>query len=338
MIYEYNRSVVQRLRWGLLAVLMTPLLASASQISEFQGDSLTMLYRMVCAHPERYRYSELALLVSQQAYPKLTREKIMKVEADLDKHAQRLAKQLRGLTSYERKIIELNKYIHKVMAMRSNSNDSINPKYYFLHRTLRARCGSCLGMCLLYLSLAERVNLPIVPVRAPGHIYVRFQNPRLTYDIETTNGGLRFDALAYSRSKGFNVVEARKLGHFVTMKKTDLLADLLVTLVFFSLKDKVPRPLTGRRAVHAANLAIKLSPEFYTNWEIYADALLAAGDARNALLALEQAQRRAPNLGNHKGRKYWQDKMQLFRLEVRLAEVDQARVSRAPSKSGTSHD
>jgi regulator of sirC expression with transglutaminase-like and TPR domain len=57
-------------------------------------------------------------------------------------------------------------------------------------RVLADRKGGCLGLVLLYLALAERLDLPLVPIFLPGHIALRWRGDSLDRNIETLRGGI----------------------------------------------------------------------------------------------------------------------------------------------------
>ncbi len=57
-------------------------------------------------------------------------------------------------------------------------------------RVLADRRGGCLGLSLLYLALAEALDLPLRPVFLPGHVMVRWRSPSLVRNAETLRRGL----------------------------------------------------------------------------------------------------------------------------------------------------
>lgn len=69
--------------------------------------------------------------------------------------------------------------------------------YTFLPSVLDSRRGVCLGVSILYLALAQRLNLPLEIITPPGHIYVRFRQGGQTINIETTARGIHLDSDDY---------------------------------------------------------------------------------------------------------------------------------------------
>ena len=64
-----------------------------------------------------------------------------------------------------------------------------NPENYLLDAVLSRKRGNCLGLSLLWLSLAERLDLPFRGVYVPGHCFVRFEGDRARVNVEFSDGG-----------------------------------------------------------------------------------------------------------------------------------------------------
>jgi tetratricopeptide (TPR) repeat protein len=64
-----------------------------------------------------------------------------------------------------------------------------NPQDLFLNSVLDNKKGYCLSLSVLYLSIAERLELPVYGVVVPGHFFVRYDDKEKPFDIETTQKG-----------------------------------------------------------------------------------------------------------------------------------------------------
>src|SRR3990167_4251290 len=63
--------------------------------------------------------------------------------------------------------------------------------FTFLPSVIDSRRGVCLGVSILYLSLAQRLNLTLEAITPPGHIYVRYRSEKGDIlNIETTARGI----------------------------------------------------------------------------------------------------------------------------------------------------
>ena len=59
----------------------------------------------------------------------------------------------------------------------------------FLHTVLEKKQGYCLSLSILYLSITERLGLPVYGVVVPGHFFVRYDDGNIQFNIETTSNG-----------------------------------------------------------------------------------------------------------------------------------------------------
>jgi tetratricopeptide (TPR) repeat protein len=64
-----------------------------------------------------------------------------------------------------------------------------NPENYLIDAVLARKRGNCLGLSLLWLSLAERLGLPFRGVYVPGHCFVRFEGDDTQVNVEFSDGG-----------------------------------------------------------------------------------------------------------------------------------------------------
>jgi len=93
------------------------------------------------------------------------------------------------LQADSRALAVINEYLFKKERFESVS-EVRDPNDLFLHCVLDNKRGYCLSLSILYLSLAERLDLPLYGVVVPGHFFVRYddgQSPAI--NIETTSQG-----------------------------------------------------------------------------------------------------------------------------------------------------
>lgn len=82
----------------------------------------------------------------------------------------------------------INKYLFDELGFESIKEAS-GPRDLFLHSVLDNKRGYCLSLSILYLSLAERLGLTLYGVVVPGHFFVRYDDGRVRFNIETTSKG-----------------------------------------------------------------------------------------------------------------------------------------------------
>jgi tetratricopeptide (TPR) repeat protein len=88
-----------------------------------------------------------------------------------------------------RAIPVINEYLFDELGFKSASEEARDPNSLFLHTVLDMKRGYCLSLSILYLSLAERLGLPLYGVVVPGHFFVRYDDGRRRFNIETTSKG-----------------------------------------------------------------------------------------------------------------------------------------------------
>jgi regulator of sirC expression with transglutaminase-like and TPR domain len=122
-------------------------------------------------------------------------------EANIDLMALQILARLPDSPSPEQKIRAINDYIFNEMRFRFPPH-SLYAKdidmYTLLPSVLDSRRGVCLGVSILYLCLAQRLELSLEAITPPGHIYIRYVDPsgEIT-NIETTARGIDIPSEQY---------------------------------------------------------------------------------------------------------------------------------------------
>jgi len=108
----------------------------------------------------------------------------------LDEMALEIREMLRRrkLRADFRAIPVMNDYLFKKLGFKSIS-EATDPNSLFLHTVIDKKEGYCLSMAILYLSIGERLGLPLHGVVVPGHFFVRYDDGRVRFNIETTSKG-----------------------------------------------------------------------------------------------------------------------------------------------------
>jgi tetratricopeptide (TPR) repeat protein len=82
----------------------------------------------------------------------------------------------------------INNYLFRELKYKAVP-EAENPNALFLHSVLDNKQGYCLSLSILYLSLAERLGIPIYGVVVPGHFFIRYDDGQTQLNIETTQRG-----------------------------------------------------------------------------------------------------------------------------------------------------
>lgn len=128
--------------------------------------------------------------------------KIRSYEANMDLMALQILARLPENATAEEKIRAISDFVFTEMRFRFPPH-SLYAKdidvYTLLPSVLDSRRGVCLGVSILYLCLAQRLNLSLEAVTPPGHIFVRHVDPETKeiINIETTARGIDIPTEAY---------------------------------------------------------------------------------------------------------------------------------------------
>lgn len=140
------------------------------------------------------------LLLCQFDNPEEGKGEIRQYEATLDLMAFQILAHLPPHPTAEDKVREINRFIFQEMRFRFPPH-SLHAKdidlYTFLPSVLDSRQGVCLGVSILYLSLAQRLDLPLEIITPPGHIYIRYRDEKQLINIETTARGVNTPSETY---------------------------------------------------------------------------------------------------------------------------------------------
>lgn len=69
------------------------------------------------------------------------------------------------------------------------SPDLRDPDNLLPSRVLERKQGYCVGIAAVYLTFAERLDLPIFAVATPSHVFLRFDDGTTPINIETLQRG-----------------------------------------------------------------------------------------------------------------------------------------------------
>ena len=133
------------------------------------------------------------VLLSQLGSDPDAQRKIKSYEAAIDLMALQILTRVSLNDSPKMKIRAINHFIFEEMGFRfppqSSSVKDID-LYTFLPSVLDSRRGVCLGVSILYVCLAQRLNLELEIITPPGHIFVRYCKGDQIINIETTARGI----------------------------------------------------------------------------------------------------------------------------------------------------
>jgi tetratricopeptide (TPR) repeat protein len=158
---------------------------------KLKGSAVWTRQELLALKPDEVDLARGLLIEEMGSSEKL---KIRSYEASLDLMALQILARLKPDATPLEKIRVMNDYIFSEMRFRFPPH-SLYAKdidlYTLLPSVIDGRRGVCLGVSILYLSLAQRLDLNLEAITPPGHIYVRYKSPtgEIT-NIETTARGI----------------------------------------------------------------------------------------------------------------------------------------------------
>jgi len=213
------------------------------------------------------------LLLSQG----LDLKEIVTYEAMIDLMALQVQSQLDQNANPEQTVRVMNRFIFEEMQFRFPPHSAFAKDidlYTFLPSVLDSRRGVCLGVSILYICLAQRLNVPLEIITPPGHIYVRYRDGDYIINIETTARGIDVDSERYLS------LNTRKL-QLRNLKETIGFAHVNQASVYWSSDDQskiLPSYETALKYIHNDPLIN----------ELYAYALIVNGETKKGRDILEK--------------------------------------------------
>lgn len=138
------------------------------------------------AHGEHFDLEQAIWLFVRTRYPELP---VSGYRAQLDEWAGELRLEVAGCASAEAKLQCINRQIYTTLKFKGNSTNYYDPQNSYLNRVMDRRRGIPISLCLLYLFLTRRLNLPVTGIGMPGHFLCRYQTPREEFYIDAFHEG-----------------------------------------------------------------------------------------------------------------------------------------------------
>ncbi len=128
---------------------------------------------------------ESALALAQDAEPDLD---LAASQAEIDTFAARLKQRLQADASNLQKLRMLNHYFYNELGFSGNVNDYYNPDNSYLHRVIATRRGIPISLAVLYMELAQQIDLNVQGISFPGHFLMKLSVPSGQVVLDPFNG------------------------------------------------------------------------------------------------------------------------------------------------------
>lgn len=157
------------------------------------------------------RFGDVVMALSSQASEDLygIRFSVADYEARLSSLAGRLAERIEDLSGDREILGAINSFFFNEQGFDYlDESQPVSGDGLLLNRVIDERRGHCLGLSVVYLSLAEILDLPVRGMLLPEHMFVRYEGKHESFHSELTRKG----ALRQPRREGGDeIVRARSL-------------------------------------------------------------------------------------------------------------------------------
>jgi len=154
---------------------------------------------------EQFDLEEGAWLLALTQYPDINAEGH---RALMDSFAGDLRERL-DLGAQPKSILTtINHYLFEELGFNGNNVDYYDPENSYLNRVIDRRTGNPISLCLLYMLVARRLQLPVAGIGLPGHFICRFQSSAVEMFIDVFNRGkilTKADCVQYLVHANFRV-------------------------------------------------------------------------------------------------------------------------------------
>lgn len=220
-------------------------------------------------------------------------------QSDLDNMALEIRGRLKkkGLQANYKAVAVINEYLFDELGFKAVT-DANDPNDLFLHTVMDTKRGYCLSLSVLYLSIGERLGMPLYGVVAPGHFFVRYDDGRNRFNIETTSKGGYADDNHYINE--FKVPKGNNSLYMANLNKIQTLG-----CFFNNLGNSYNKVGDTEQAILALENAVEINPTLAESRMNLGNLYLGKNRIKDAIREYEEALEIDPgnaktenNLGN----------------------------------------
>ena len=211
----------------------------------------------------------------------------------------------------------INQYLFNELKFKA-IDKATDPYDLFLHSVMDRHQGYCLSLSVLYLSIGERLGLPLYGVVVPGHFFVRYDDGKIRFNIEATQQGNSAPDSYYIEQ--FNVPKTNTI-YMTNLNKRQALG------CFFNNLGNVYKDINNvNQAMASMQWAVYINPALAESRMNLGNIYLLKNRIDDAITEYQAATRISPddakshyNLGNAYQRREWfNDAINEYTAAIRL--------------------
>jgi regulator of sirC expression with transglutaminase-like and TPR domain len=156
-------------------------------------------------HGEELDLEQGALMLAQTRYPSINPEAY---QALLDAHAGELRERIDFGSEAQEILGAVNQYLFEELSYAGNEQNYYEPENSYINCVMDRRTGNPINLCLIYILLARRLQLPVAGIGLPGHFICRYQSSSVELYVDPFNRGkflTKADCVKYLNRGNFSV-------------------------------------------------------------------------------------------------------------------------------------
>ena len=167
--------------------------------------------------------AEIALTIAKESYPETDTEFYLK---KLNEIVANVRISLRDETVPEQIIKTVNSVLFNELQFTYVQTGDL--EYMSLNRVLDTGIGNCVGLSILYLCIAEGLQLPIHGVSVPEHLFVRYDDGDFRRNIETGYNGMATPDSYYVNMPGKRIsqVSIKNGSYLKNLSRSEVIANI----------------------------------------------------------------------------------------------------------------
>lgn len=160
---------------------------AAEIINHFARQEADTQFLAFCLNQgEDFDLEQGVLLLSKTQYPAISMEGYSAVLDDL---AGDLRERLNLSAPADQMLRVVNDYVFRELRFTGDEKNFYDPENSYFTRVIDRRTGNVVSLCLFYLLLTRRLQLPVTGIGLPGHFLCRYQSTRAEIYIDVFHGG-----------------------------------------------------------------------------------------------------------------------------------------------------
>lgn len=148
---------------------------------------------LINAEDESIDIAEVSLRIAKEEYSEI---KIWKYVECVNWYVRVLKARISEADEPESIVKIINEFLFDELGFNYVQTGNLEDLY--LNKVIDRRKGNCVGLSILYLSIAERLRLPLFGVNVPEHIFIRYDDGERKMNIETGHKGMSLSDTFYA--------------------------------------------------------------------------------------------------------------------------------------------